>query len=141
MLLIKSIPTVTLKVCLGHASQPMEMLNCYMTYEKRTLWIHLKFVRLQNSQQYLPLFGNYLHFSYTTIKQNEGGRLAALWSRWPRPAPALEALAGTGQPPAPWALPAPPATGLSHQFLLFIFFLRHCSSDFRKPSHKNPSEQ
>lgn len=40
-----------------------EMLNRYMMDEERTLWIPLKFVGLQNPQQYLPLFGNYLHFS------------------------------------------------------------------------------
>lgn len=36
-------------VCLRHASQPMEMLDCYVTDEKRTLWIRLKCVGLQTA--------------------------------------------------------------------------------------------
>lgn len=34
----------------------MEMFNRYVMCEKRTLWIRLKFVGLQNLQRDLPLF-------------------------------------------------------------------------------------
>lgn len=106
----------------------MEMLNCYMMYEKRTLWIHLKFVGLQKSQQYLPLFGNYLHFSDTAIKQNEGGRLQpsgaagrglCLLSK-PWSARAASCPTGTASPTSHRTIPSIPAV----YFFLKALFLR-----------------
>lgn len=64
----------------------MEMFNYYMIYKKRTLWIQLKFVGLKNPQQYLPLFGNHLHFSQTAIKRNKGSPRAAPQGAAPAPA-------------------------------------------------------
>lgn len=39
---MKSIPIVTLQCACDMLHNRMEMLNCYVTDEKRTLWIRLK---------------------------------------------------------------------------------------------------
>lgn len=109
-----------------------------MVCEERTLWIHLKFVGLQTSQQYLPLFGNYLHFSYTAIKQNEGSRLAAPGE------PLAEACACSRSPGQLGGLlsmgTAGPTTHRprSHPFLLFIFFLKALFLRLQKTQPQKP---
>lgn len=106
------------------------MLNWYVMYEKRTLWIHLKCVGLRNPRQYLPLFLELPPCFFNSNKAKTGWQDLALAGCRPGPGPLRERQASTCRPRGP--VPPLPAV---------YFFLRHCSSDFRKPSHENPSER
>lgn len=81
-------------------------------------------------------------FFFNSNKAKAGPQDCSPWSSRQRPAPALSAR------PAPCSPCPSQGTVRPHQpqdtvppIPAVYFFLRHCSSDFRNPSHKNPSEQ
>lgn len=134
MLLIKSIPIVTLKVCLGHASQPNgDAQLLYDVREKNTL----DSFKICWTSKPPTVFATFLELPpfFNSNKVKQGGRTSALRSCWPWPGcsrRARPARTGLWSHRPQGTVPPTPAV---------YFFLRHCSSDFRKPSHKNPSEQ
>lgn len=123
LLLIKSIPIVTLKVCLGHASQPNGDLNCYMMYLRKNTLDSFKICWTRNPQQYLPLFWRLPPFFFNSNKRNRVAGPPALQSCWP----ARTTCEAPGQC-EPGLRPHRPRERCPTDSCC-LFFLRHCSSD------------
>ena len=113
----------------------MEMLDCYTMYEKKNTLDSFKICWTSKPPTVFATILELPPFLFNSNKVKQGGRTSALQSCWPWRGPLVKRQAGASRPPAP------PATGSGPTHSCCLFFLRHCSSDFGKPSHKNPSEQ
>lgn len=129
---MKSILIVTLEVSLGHASRPngdAQLLNDVR--EKNTL----DSFKICRTSKPPTVFATLLELparllNSTKAKQEPRDGSPPPSSAPPHPGQHAAASGRVGHPPSP-ARPetVPPIPAV-------YFFLRHCSSDFRKPSHK-----
>lgn len=114
-------------VRLRHASQPNGDAQQHVTDEERTLWIRFKTCWTSKLPAVFAAFG-------TTSSSLNSDQTTQGWLHCgPRGQWLVPTLVMPGQHHQ-----AQPATGHCHtnSWWHFFFFLRHCSSDFRKPSQR-----